>query len=85
MADRELISDIFKAVGQPTITYVARDSGKIEKLLSSALDERGQICLVTGPSKTGKTTLYREVLSQRGEIALVVQCDRSTKVTDIWL
>ncbi len=84
MKTKELIADIFRTVGQPTITYVARDSGKLERELNSALDERGQICLITGPSKTGKTTLYREVITKRQEVPLVVQCDRSTTVADIW-
>src|SRR5690606_33835736 len=61
-----------------------RDSGKLENQLSAALDERGQLCLVTGPSKTGKTTLYNEVLRRRGEVPLVVRCDRSKSADSLW-
>lgn len=78
------IADVFKTTGQPTITYVKRDSGKLENQLSAALDERGQLCLVTGPSKTGKTTLYNEVLRRRGEVPLVVRCDRSKSADSLW-
>jgi hypothetical protein len=82
--NREKISDVFKTIGQPTVTYVKRDNGKLEKQLNAALNERGQLCLLTGPSKTGKTTLYREVLASRTELALVVQCDRTKSCDTIW-
>lgn len=80
----ENIAEIFKTVGLPTVTYVKRASGALENLLRSALDERGKLCLVTGPSKTGKTTLYKEVLKSRGEIPLIVACDREKTCHDIW-
>ena len=79
-----LISDIFKTVGQPTITYIERDSGKFDRALDSSISESGQICLITGPSKTGKTTLYRKVLGDRGEVPLIVRCDGKIKCEDIW-
>ncbi|WP_424140027.1 ATP-binding protein [Roseomonas chloroacetimidivorans] len=80
----ERVADVFKTIGQPTVTYVQRDSGKLEKMLRSALNERGQLCLVTGPSKTGKTTLYREVLASRDQVPLIVQCDRNKTCATIW-
>jgi predicted AAA+ superfamily ATPase len=70
------VSEVFKTTGQPTVTYVERDSGNLERRLSGYLDEAGQLCLITGPSKTGKTTLYRQVLQKRGAIPLIVQCKR---------
>ena len=82
--ERERVSDVFKTIGQPTITYVKRDDGKLEKRLNDALNEKGQLCLLTGPSKTGKTTLYREVLSAKSQIPLIVQCDRSKTSDAIW-
>jgi hypothetical protein len=78
------VADVFKTIGQPSITYVKRDSGRLEKQLRDALNERGQLCLITGPSKTGKTTLYKEILSERGDVPLVVQCDRSLTVDMVW-
>jgi AAA ATPase domain len=84
MASPKNISDVFKTVGQPTVTYVKRNNGYYEGLLRRALDERGQLCLITGPSKTGKTSLYREVLSARKEIPLVIRCDKNTKADAIW-
>jgi hypothetical protein len=84
MPPAERISDVFKSVGQPTITYVKRDSGKLESTLLSALSESGQLCLITGPSKTGKTTLYREVLKLKGKTPLVVPCDGKSTSDSIW-
>lgn len=81
---REKISDVFKSIGQPLVTYVKRDSGKLESHLRHAIGESGQLCLMTGPSKTGKTTLYREVLSGLDLVPLVVPCDKRTTVDQIW-
>lgn len=80
----ENVSDIFRSTGQPTITYVKRDDGVLESRLAGYLDEAGQICLVTGPSKTGKTTLYKQVLRERGNIPLLVQCTQTKLSSDIW-
>jgi len=77
-------SDVFKTQGQPTITYVKRQDGMYEKLLSDALDSRGTICLLTGPSKTGKTTLYTEVLIHKNIEPLVVRCHRELRPQDAW-
>lgn len=78
------IADIFRTTGQPTITYVPRDSGHYERRLNSYLDEKGQLCLITGPSKTGKSTLYKRVLEERGQIPLVVQCTSERTATEMW-
>ncbi|WP_170984851.1 ATP-binding protein [Roseomonas sp. AR75] len=81
----ERIADIFRTGGQPTVTYVRRDHGRFEAELESALLEPGQICLVTGPSKTGKTTLYKQVLSNKKFIALHIYCSSEMSATDVWL
>ncbi len=78
------ISDLFRTTGQPTITYVERDSGNLERRLEGYLDERGQLCLITGPSKTGKTTLYKQVLARRDQEPIVVQCTAERTCDDIW-
>lgn len=78
------VAQVFRTTGHPTITYVSRESGHYESRLNGYLDEKGQLCLITGPSKTGKSTLYQRVLSDRGQIPLVVQCTASKKCNDIW-
>lgn len=84
MLSDEKIADIFKTTGQPHTTYVQRDSGNLEKKLNGYLDESGVLCLITGPSKTGKSTLYKKVLSDRGQIPLIVQCTKDRKIDEIW-
>jgi len=85
IAESEFLSSVFKTVGQPTVTYVERESGALERELNGALNEKGQLCLISGPSKTGKTTLYREVLRRRNEVPLIVRCDRMMKAETVWL
>jgi hypothetical protein len=81
---RVQITDVFRSLGQPTITYVRRDAGKYERLLSGALDVRGQLCLLTGPSKTGKTTLYKWVLEEKKLLPLTVRCDGDLSHEQFW-
>lgn len=78
------VRDVFKALGQPTTTYVLREEGKYEKDLSSALDANGTLCLCTGPSKTGKTTLYSRVLSDKSLQPLIARCDASLSANEFW-
>ncbi len=66
MAKKEIkVADVFKTIGQPTVTYVERKKGYFENLLSDTIDSNVQLCLITGASKTGKTTLYKRVLEQK--------------------
>ncbi|MBP0581985.1 AAA family ATPase [Labrys sp. LIt4] len=80
----EKITNVFVTTGQPTITYVKRDNGLYERNLNRALDEKGQLCLLTGPSKTGKSTLYKNVLTERKQLPLVVGCSKGMSTRDIW-
>lgn len=77
-------TEVFRTQGQPTVTYVKRESGKFEKQLSDTLESGGMICLLTGPSKTGKTTLYTEVAKGKKMEPLVVRCHRELRAKDIW-
>lgn len=78
------ISTIFKTSGQPTITYVRRDEGAFEKSLLAALMSKGRLCLLTGPSKTGKTTLYHRVLQDMRSVPLIVRCDNQLANEEFW-
>lgn len=78
------VADIFPAVGKPTITYVERDDGKNERQLLIGLENPGQICLVTGPSKTGKTCLYRSILPKLKRHELVIRCSGNLSSEDFW-
>lgn len=84
MGHRIKISDIFKSLGQPTATYVEREEGVYEKKLTTALQIKGRLCLLTGASKTGKTCLYKKVLSDQDLEPLVVRCDSNLSAEDFW-
>jgi len=78
------VFDVFKVQGQPTITYVSRQNGYFEAKLSQALNSRGSVCVLTGPSKTGKTSLYSRILAERSIEALRVRCDGSLRASELW-
>jgi len=78
------IADIFTSLGQPTVTYVEREAGRYENALLSGLAENGQLCLITGPSKTGKTTLYRRVLKTLNLEPIIIRCNDKLTADDFW-
>jgi hypothetical protein len=82
--DKIKIFNIFNGLGVPKNTYVAQESGHFEKLLRQGINEAGTLCLVTGSSKTGKTTLYNNVLAQMDKVPLLVRCDTSITSLDFW-
>lgn len=79
-----LVREIFKSLGLPTSTYVRRDKGIFERELSDALNTKGKIALLTGPSKTGKSSLYLHVLSERRQSPLTVRCDQELTTQEFW-
>lgn len=78
------ISDVFNGLGQPGKTYVAQENGLYENLLRSGIESGGKLCLLTGSSKTGKTTLYRKILLERKLQPLIVRCDETLNAEDFW-
>jgi len=78
------IKDVFRTIGTPSITYVSRNNGEYERLLTEYLDVEGKLCLITGPSKTGKSTLYQKVLAETNKLPLIVRCDDQMTTDDIW-
>lgn len=82
--EKPSITDVFPAVGKPTFTYVSRDDGANERRLINGLNSNGQICVLTGPSKTGKTSLYKQVLPTIKRHELIVRCSGKMTVSDFW-
>ena len=78
------INEIFNGFGVPNSTYVAQDEGKHEKALRQGISESGTLCLITGSSKTGKTTLYHKVLDSFGRQPLIVRCDSTVDAEEFW-
>jgi hypothetical protein len=56
--------EVFVVGGQPTVTYNARPRIGVEQRVRDYLEERNRILCITGPSKSGKTVLVREVVGQ---------------------
>jgi hypothetical protein len=69
-------SEVFVVGGQPTVTYNPRPAQGVHARVKDYLEERGRILCITGPTKSGKTVLAREVLPKSirvvgGELASV--------------
>ncbi len=79
-----LVSEIFKTIGTPSVTYVKRNEGKFEFELTTNLSIPGTLCLLTGPSKTGKTTLYKKVISEFKKTPLTIRCNDKMTIEDVW-
>jgi predicted AAA+ superfamily ATPase len=84
MSEAVKVRDVFKSLGVPSTTYVHRESGRYEKELLDAINSKGKLALLTGPSKTGKTTLYSRVLRDANIEPLVVRCDTDLSPEEFW-
>lgn len=78
------VQEVFPDVGKPTHTYVEREQGVNEKRLKNCLQSLGKICVLTGPSKTGKTSLYKRVLPDIKKVELVIRCSGRMSAEDFW-
>ncbi len=55
-------SEVFVAGGQPTVTYNPRPGQGFDQRVRDYLDEKHRLLCITGPTKSGKTVLIREVI-----------------------
>lgn len=79
---RTKLNDVFTPGGQPSITYVTRESLCIEEDFKRAIALPSSIVSLTGPTKSGKTVLCRNVLEDRDYIW--VEGGQIYKEEDIW-
>jgi hypothetical protein len=79
-----LTTDVFKTQGVPTHTYVSPSDGKLERALTNAMRSKGTVCLLTGPSKTGKTTLVANVCKDVGVNPLTIRCSHDLSAEGFW-
>ena len=56
------VGDVFTPNDQPTITYVIRAGRSLEQGLRDHFETKNVVVSISGPSKTGKTVLIRNVL-----------------------
>lgn len=64
------VKEVFVAGGMPKLTYIDREHLKLEKKLRDAIDEGYQLVCVTGPTKSGKTVLCRQVIGEKNFISV---------------
>lgn len=62
MPEKIKVGDVFTPNDQPTVTYVIRGGRSLEQDLKDHFDTRNIVVSISGPSKTGKTVLLRNVL-----------------------
>src|ERR1700680_1350654 len=59
------VTDVFTPGSLPEHTYNSREDLRLEWRLLEALETKGIICSVSGPSKSGKTVLCESVVGKR--------------------
>jgi AAA domain len=80
---------VFVAGGQPSITYVERESLDVGRQLARAIATPNQIVSLSGPTKCGKTVLCKHVLKQKQyvwikicyELNYPIEIDKASKTT----
>jgi hypothetical protein len=81
-----LPEEVFVTDGYPEHTYVSFQEGQKEEELLEGLDQRNKIISVSGPSKSGKTTLCdRTFGSKKGVERMYVTGDAIGRADDLWL
>ena len=77
--------EVFVTDGFPEHTYVPIDEGAKEKELREGLDQQNKILSISGPSKSGKTTLCDQVFgTTKGADRIYVTGDTVEKAEDLW-
>ena len=76
------ISEVFTPNDTPTITYVEREDLKLEENFRSYLELPKMVVSISGPSKSGKTVLIKQVLDDDNIIPIIGSGISS--VEDLW-
>ena len=61
-------TEVFVPSDFPTVTYVKREEEKLEKRVRDAVDTPRSPISISGPSKTGKTALVRNIVGDENLI-----------------
>ncbi len=83
----EKVKKVFEIKNLPTVTYIPRRKAQSEETYEDCLYKaiwKGDLCLITGPSKTGKTCLFKNVVQQEKRKCLIIPCDRTLTSENIW-
>jgi hypothetical protein len=80
-----LAEQVFITDGFPEHTYIPFQAGKKEEELQEGFEQKNKIISISGPSKSGKTTLCDQVFgTQRGVSRLYVTGDAIQRAEDLW-
>ena len=81
----KLPEDVFVTDGFPEFTYVPLASGEKETEFLEGLAQRNKIISISGPSKSGKTTLCKHVIENKTDYTLIyITGDSLTSASDLW-
>ncbi len=80
-----LPEEVFITDGYPEHTYVALEGGQKEDEISEGLEQKNKIISVSGPSKSGKTTLCNRLLGMTSAERMYMTGDAVGKADDLWL
>ncbi|WP_438482762.1 ATP-binding protein [Oleiharenicola lentus] len=76
---------VFVTDGFPRLTYVPIEQGRQEAELRDGLDQQNKVISISGPSKSGKTTLCDRMFgSEHGFDQIYVTGDTVTSVHELW-
>jgi hypothetical protein len=75
-------TDVFTPGSFPTHTYVQRSADAVESKLKTALEIKGQVVSLSGPSKSGKTVLVERVVGM--DSLITVGGGSISKPEDVW-
>ncbi|MED4011125.1 hypothetical protein P4606_10660 [Priestia aryabhattai] len=76
------VFDVFTAGGMPSVTYNERTNLGLVKRLSQRLGMKGKVLSITGPTKIGKTVLWKKVIPEDKRVHILGGSIR--KEEDIW-
>jgi type II secretory pathway predicted ATPase ExeA len=63
------VGEVFVPGGLPGVTYVSRESVRLELLVEDYIDEGLKILSVSGQTKSGKTVLVRKAIPDLLELS----------------
>lgn len=63
-------TDVFTPGGVPSITYVSRAQFELEEKVRKAVDRGNSFIVLSGPTKCGKSVLYRKALGSKRHITV---------------
>src|SRR6266566_1276260 len=75
-------SEVFTPGAFPTHTYVERHGLRLEKTLEQALETKGHLVSLSGPSKSGKTVLVERVVGLPS--LTIITGSRIKQADDLW-